>query len=337
NQRPTPPQLVGGEVLTVSNDSGIDATQPGTVIGQIRSSDNSGIQSYEISRVTGGASTTNFSISNNGNITLNSAPGGNGPFGLVVRSTNTGGRVSEEATINVYTTVGAASSDPILRNNRNDSFPASGNVSGQDTIIVAPGKYDEASLSVTQNTTLRFTIPPDPTGAGVARLTAPAVPTPITGSLVAGTTLSENFRGNSSSDLFFGGQGADTLNGVSGQDYYVYTALNEGGDVIQGFGNSSVILVNAQTFGAGLTAGQLSQGQLFLSNSVFNPASPPSAYQNAANGDQLRFIYDSQGNLFFDANGSAAGGIANNQPLAVLNAPGRPSVSNFSNTNIFVY
>jgi hypothetical protein len=124
---------------------------------------------------------------------------------------------------------------------------------------------------------------------------------------------------------------------VSGQDYYLYTFLDEGTDIIQGFGTSSVILVNAQTFSAGLTAGQLPEGRLFLSTSAFDPANPPAAYRNAENGGDFRFIYDSQGQLFFDNNGSAAGGILNNQPLAVLNAPGRPSVGSFSNLNIFVY
>lgn len=107
--------------------------------------------------------------------------------------------------------------------------------------------------------------------------------------------------GNSGDDKLIGGLGADTLNGGAGKDLYVYLAANEGSDLIQGFVvKDDQIQISASGFGGGLVAGQKPiAGVTFISNT--NPVAPTTAGT---------FLYDTDAqDLFWDANGSTAGGV----------------------------
>jgi hypothetical protein len=107
--------------------------------------------------------------------------------------------------------------------------------------------------------------------------------------------------GGGSGDILFGGDGADRLNGGLGNDRFDYTALSQGGDRIDDFGNAAgnndALLFLGSAFG-GLPAGTLAATR-FVANA-----------SGAATTLDQRFVYETDtGILRYDANGSAAGGV----------------------------
>jgi Ca2+-binding RTX toxin-like protein len=106
--------------------------------------------------------------------------------------------------------------------------------------------------------------------------------------------------GGDGDDRLVGGQGADKLTGGLGNDTYWYTSLNDAGDEITGWradlGNDDHFEFETVAFG-GLPEGVLAT-QRFQRGA---------GHEAETRG--VRFIYDNMANeLWFDANGSAAGG-----------------------------
>jgi Ca2+-binding RTX toxin-like protein len=117
-------------------------------------------------------------------------------------------------------------------------------------------------------------------------------------------------------DVLIGGAGIDTLTGGSGSDRFTFERASEGGDIITDFTNSTtqndVFVLTASLFGAGLAAGALNA-------SLFNTGT-----DNIAGDLNDRFVFrTTDKTLWFDANGSAAGGLvllADLQATAVVTA-----------------
>lgn len=108
--------------------------------------------------------------------------------------------------------------------------------------------------------------------------------------------------GGLGNDTLTGGNGKDALTGGFNSDAFVFGALAECGDTITDFaaalGNDDVIWITAAAFGGGLVAGALSLAQMQVS------------LDNVAVDTSVRFIFNSTDkSLWFDANGSAAGGL----------------------------
>ncbi|WP_168732904.1 calcium-binding protein [Aliigemmobacter aestuarii] len=120
-------------------------------------------------------------------------------------------------------------------------------------------------------------------------------------------------RGNGGADRLTGGAGRDTLTGGAGADDFIYLARVQGGDTITDFGRGNDdIHIKASAFGGGLRAGALDPDQ-FVAR----------ASNRALDADD-RFIFrTTDKTLWFDANGSAAGGlllVADLQASATLTA-----------------
>ena len=119
--------------------------------------------------------------------------------------------------------------------------------------------------------------------------------------------------GGNGKDVLIGGLGKDVLTGGTGSDVFLFNALTEAGDRITDFSagaNGDTIKVNAAAFGGGLSAGSLNHLEF------------QSSVGNVALTADIRFIFKTAATtLWFDANGSAAGGLvllADLQPMATI-------------------
>ncbi len=113
--------------------------------------------------------------------------------------------------------------------------------------------------------------------------------------ILEGSGGNDTIIGGSGNDDLTGGVGNDVLTGGAGADRFLYTEFNHRIDTITDFvaGQDSLVF-DASAFGGGLIPGILSAAQFVLGSS-------------AADGDD-RFIYNNtDGKLFFDSNGNAAG------------------------------
>jgi Ca2+-binding RTX toxin-like protein len=117
---------------------------------------------------------------------------------------------------------------------------------------------------------------------------------------LTGNAFANTITGGAGGDTLDGGNGLDRLKGGVGNDSFVLAKLQANRDIILDFNPvDDQLIVDASVFGAGLVAGQ-PLGTKFLS-----------VAGGQAAGAEDRFIYDSAtGNLYFDSNGSAAGGHA---------------------------
>ena len=104
--------------------------------------------------------------------------------------------------------------------------------------------------------------------------------------------------GSGGANVLEGGGGVDTITGGLGADQFVLQAQFEGRDVIMDFSaGEDVLIIRASSFGAGLAAGPLSDAS-FAANAA-----------GVATDASHRFILSTAtGELFFDENGSDAGG-----------------------------
>lgn len=117
--------------------------------------------------------------------------------------------------------------------------------------------------------------------------------------------------GENGEDLLIGGVGDDTLEGWNGHDRlrggagddaFVFRRSRDGGDAISDFssasGNDDSVVIDAVRFRGGLEAGIVSREQFQVSAG------------HDARDAEVRFIFDTQDTtLWFDRNGSAAGGL----------------------------
>lgn len=104
----------------------------------------------------------------------------------------------------------------------------------------------------------------------------------------------DKLSGGSGADSLRGDDGADTLTGGTGADRFVFNDSSEGIDSISDF-NPSDDTIELSQFGFSLPAGTLAASRFFIGSSAVD--------------SNDRIIYDStNGDLFFDSNGSRSGG-----------------------------
>ena len=173
---------------------------------------------------------------------------------------------------------------------------------GTDTVETALGAYSIFNRANVENIT-------STTGAGVT-LTGNSLDNVLTGNsggdTLIGSSGNDTLRGNSGNDslnggsgadVLIGGVGADTLNGGAGADAFVFSAApNTGVDRIADFNvtDDTIHLDGAAFVGIG-TLGALDAAHFVIASTATTAAH--------------RVIYDqAQGELYFDANGSGAGG-----------------------------
>jgi Ca2+-binding RTX toxin-like protein len=126
----------------------------------------------------------------------------------------------------------------------------------------------------------------------------------------------DKLLGGNGNDTLVGGLGKDTLTGGTGADKFTFESKAQGVDTITDFKPiEDKIAIKASGFGGGLQAGVLS-AEKFVSGGVGNVASTAS----------VRFIYNSDGALYFDPDGN--GSTAQTQ-IATFNNPPVLSNSNF--------
>ena len=118
-------------------------------------------------------------------------------------------------------------------------------------------------------------------------------------SSLTGSTGNDNIQGGNGNDTINGGLGNDTLTGGLGQDRFVFNSAITGGnnvDVITDFNpvNDSLQLSSAVFSGLAVSNGQLAASAFAL---------------DTATGSAAQVVYDSHtGALYYDSNGSGAGG-----------------------------
>ena len=116
---------------------------------------------------------------------------------------------------------------------------------------------------------------------------------------LAGNEFAQEVTGNAGANRLHGGGGLDTLNGGGGADTFVFnTALGAGNvDTISDFNVAADTIELENAIFVGLAAGTLTAGA-FRANTT-----------GLAQDADDRIIYETDtGNLFFDANGTGAGG-----------------------------
>ncbi len=134
--------------------------------------------------------------------------------------------------------------------------------------------------------------------------------------LLKGEAGNDKLLGGNGNDTLIGGLGKDTLTGGGGNDQFMFESKAQGIDTITDFNNiADKIAIKASGFGGGLTAGTLA-AEKFAIGGVGTVASSASH----------RFIYNSDGKLFFDADGN---GSAAQTQIAIFNNPPFLSNSNF--------
>ncbi|TVQ17726.1 MAG: hypothetical protein EA367_16875 [Leptolyngbya sp. DLM2.Bin15] len=116
--------------------------------------------------------------------------------------------------------------------------------------------------------------------------------------------------GGKGNDVLIGGTGRNVLTGGAGRDRFVFEKAKGKADVITDFNpRQDQIVISRRGFGAGLSAGKLSNRQFALGS--------------RAQGADERFIYDDRsGTLFFDPDGN---GSQKQRAIAVLG--NQPSLS----------
>jgi serralysin len=122
--------------------------------------------------------------------------------------------------------------------------------------------------------------------------------------VLKGNGGADKLNGGGGSDTMIGGAGQDTMAGGLGADKFLFntTAANTTADVIKDFvHNMDDIVLDHTIFGA-LAAGNLAAG-------AFKSATDISATTGATVDAGDRVLYDrDSGHLYYDSNGSAAGG-----------------------------
>jgi uncharacterized protein YkwD len=117
------------------------------------------------------------------------------------------------------------------------------------------------------------------------------------GNTLSGKDGNDKIYGGSGSDTLMGGRGADYLSGASGSDKYKYYNVDEAGDTISSFTSADAFVFEGSAFGLGSYAGTLKSSNFC------------SGTGRSAKDTSDRFIFCTTDDaLWFDSNGSAAGG-----------------------------
>ena len=123
-----------------------------------------------------------------------------------------------------------------------------------------------------------------------------------------GNTGNDKLYGQGGDDILIGGTGGDILTGGKGVDHFHLEFPKDDIDKITDFNAlNEIIIINSHTFD-GLNPGKLLANQLFIG----------SKNAKATTSDQ-RFIYTTDGSLFFDPDGK--GGVEQTQILTFTNLP----------------
>ncbi|MDV3000845.1 MAG: hypothetical protein N5P05_002451 [Chroococcopsis gigantea SAG 12.99] len=113
--------------------------------------------------------------------------------------------------------------------------------------------------------------------------------------VLTGGSSNDFLDGGAGNDTLTGGLGSDTLTGGLGQDRFVFTAVGDGIDTINGFSvlDDTIVISAAGFSGAGLTVGTLPASAFVLGSS-------------ATNASQRMFYNSATGKLSFDPDGSGS-------------------------------
>jgi len=162
--------------------------------------------------------------------------------------------------------------------------------------------------------------------------------------MVISTHIDDLLIGGDGNDQIFGGPGADSLNGGAGNDTFFYFNSGEGttsaGIAIDGISDFVVGSDKIAISKAGFNLGGFSVG-----GGVFRPLDPELVVlQNTvATGTNVEtnspttgfLVYEAlSGNLYFDTNAGAAGGLV---PLANLTGPGQNNRPNLAESDIVLF
>ena len=116
----------------------------------------------------------------------------------------------------------------------------------------------------------------------------------------------DRLDGGAGADKLQGGAGVDNVSGGLGNDTFVFAAPGEAGDSVTDLrnvsGDNDLFHISAAAFGSGLVGGrQLAASQFQIANDT--------VLQGSAEAN-IRFIFEADvAKLWFDSNGSAAGGL----------------------------
>jgi hypothetical protein len=194
-------------------------------------------------------------------------------------------------------------------------FLADGTAAGKDYVInsTTTGTQELADVAVLNNGRIVITWQTDDTGdgdeggiraarinpdvfvggAGVDRWKGGSTDERMTGDGGA-----DVFAGNAGKDTLIGNAGADTLAGGAGADRFIYFKVTEGGDSVTAFDTADTFAFDGAAFGFGSFSGGLAAARF------------RSRADNQAQDANDRFIFrTTDDTLWFDANGSAAGGL----------------------------
>ena len=118
-----------------------------------------------------------------------------------------------------------------------------------------------------------------------------------------GLAGNDTINGGAGNDILIGGAGNDTLTGGAGNDQFVFNKITEGLDQITDFSLGDHVDFSASAFGLGLglAVGGIDTGVLDPSHFVANATGPTTASQEF-------WFNTSNHTLYYDSNGSAAGG-----------------------------
>jgi Ca2+-binding RTX toxin-like protein len=121
--------------------------------------------------------------------------------------------------------------------------------------------------------------------------------------VLRGDAGTDSLRGGTGGDTLAGGAGRDDVRGGLGNDTFQYGSRAAGGDVIADFhnaaGDNDRFRIDASVFGGGLVAGGLLPASQFRMRA-----------DNLAQDADDRFVFrTTDATLWFDSNGSAAGGL----------------------------
>ncbi len=111
---------------------------------------------------------------------------------------------------------------------------------------------------------------------------------------LSGYNGADTLSGRGGNDTLAGGSGADVLTGGTGADRFYFGAVSDGSDVIRDFGPGDHLVFEGSKFGLGTYAGHLPASQFWTGK--------------AHDGDDHFIFRAADTTLWFDSNGSAAGG-----------------------------